>query len=52
MKLTLLQIGKEEMLLKLVQNLAYGLNVGLSGVFGIDQDIIQVYNDKDIKLFS
>ena len=30
----------------------YGLNMRLSRVFDIDQDIIQIYNDKDIQLFS
>ena len=48
MKPTFLQVGKEGVFPKLVQDPAYGLNVGLSGVFGIDQDIIQVYNDKDV----
>ena len=51
MKLTFLQVGKEEMFLELVQNLAYDLNVKLPGVFNIDQDIIQVYDNKDIKFF-
>ena len=48
MKPTFLQVSKKRMLLKLVQNPAYGLNVRLPKVFGIDQDIIQVYNDKEI----
>ena len=48
MKPTILQVGKEGMLPKLIRNSAYGFNVRLSEVFGIDQDIIQVYNNKDI----
>ena len=48
MKSTFLQVGKEGVFPKLVQNPAYGLNVGLSGIFNIDQDIIQVYNNKDV----
>ena len=52
MKLTFLEVGKERILLKLVQNLVYGLNMRLPRVFGIDQDIIQVYDNKDIQLFS
>ena len=48
MKPIFFQVGKEEVLPKLIQNPAYGLNVRLSGVFGIDQDIIQVYNNKDV----
>ena len=42
MKSTFFQVGKERVLPKLVQNPVYGLNVRLSGVFGIDQKIIQV----------
>ena len=48
MKPIFLQVGKEGMLLELVQNQAYNLNVRLSGVFDIDQDIIQIYDNKDI----
>ena len=36
------------MLPELVQNLVYDLNVSLSGVFSIDQNIIRVYDDKYI----
>ena len=48
MKPTFYQVGKERMLPELVQNPAYGLNVRLFGVFDIDQDIIQIYDDKNI----
>ena len=48
MKPTFLQVGEEEILPELVLNPAYDLNMRLSGIFGIDQDIIQVYNNKDI----
>ena len=40
------------MLLELVQSPTYGLNVSLPKVFNINQDIIQIYNNKNIKLFS
>ena len=40
------------MLPKLVQNPAYGLNMRLPKVFDINQNIIQIYNNKDIELFS
>ena len=40
MKLTFLQVSKEKMLLELIQNLVYGLNIRLIRIFGIDQDII------------
>ena len=29
----------------------YGLDMAFSIVFDLDEDIIQIYNDKDIKLF-
>ena len=48
MKPSFLQVGKEGVFLKLVQDPAYDLNMGLSGVFGIDQDIIKVYDDKNV----
>ena len=48
MKTTFFQVGKEGMLPELVQNPVYGLNMRLSGVFGIDQNIIQVYDNKNI----
>ena len=48
MKSTFLQVGKKRVLPKMVQNLAYGLNMRLSGIFNIDQDIIQIYNNKNI----
>ena len=48
MKPIFLQVGEEGVFPKLVQNRAYRLNVGLFGVFGIDQNIIQIYDDKDV----
>ena len=51
MKQTFLQVGKEGMFLELIQNPVYGLNVKLLKVFSIGQDIIQIYNHEDIKLF-
>ena len=50
MILTFLQVDKKRMLPELVQKQAYGLNVRLSRIFGIDQDVIQIYNYKDIEL--
>ena len=52
MKIIFLQVGKKEVFLELVQNLAYGLNVQLVQIFSIDQYIIQVYNNNNIQLFS
>ena len=47
----LFQDGKEVMLQKLIKYLAYNLNMRLSPIFGINQDPIQIYNHKNIKLF-
>ena len=52
MKQTFLHVGKEKMLLELVQNPTYGLNVRLVWFLGINQDVIQIYNNKNIQLFS
>lgn len=46
-KTNIFLIGKEGMLLKFVQNLAYGFNKRLFAIFYINQNIIQVYNKKD-----
>ena len=40
MKPTFLQVGKEGVLPKLVQNLIYGLNVRLSRILSVDQYVI------------
>ena len=51
-KPSFLQVEKKGIFSELVQNSAYNLNMRLSGIFDINQDIIQVYNNKDIKLLS
>lgn len=38
--------------MELIKNLVYNLKVWLTGVFDIDQNTIQIYNYKDIKLFG
>ena len=48
MKSTFFQVGKKEIFLELVQNPAYSFNVKLPKVFDINQDIIQVYDNKKI----
>lgn len=52
MEMTLFQISKKLIFLKLIQNLIYGLYIWLAEVFDIDQDILQVYNHKNIKLLG
>ena len=34
------------------QDLTDGMNMGLSRVLGIDKDVMEVYNDKNIQLLS
>lgn len=36
--------------MELIKGPAYSLNMWLAKVFDIDQNIVQIYNDKDIKL--
>ena len=52
MKSTCLQIGIQREFLQLIKNPIYCFNVAFSFVFGIDEDIIQIYNYKDIEFFS
>ena len=51
MKPTFLQFGKKRILLEFVQYPADILNVMLFPIFVIDQDVIQIYDHEDIKLF-
>ena len=46
------QIGKQRIFLNLVGNSVYSLNMRFIRIFDIDQDIIQIYNIKNIQLFS
>ena len=52
MKLTLLQVGKQRELSELLQHLSYGQDVSISVIINVDEDVIQIYDDKDIKFFS
>ena len=52
MKMTLLQVGKERIFLGLIKNPAYSLNIRLAQISGIDQYIIQIYDNKNISFFS
>lgn len=51
-KTTLLKIGKEPVFLELIMDPAYSLHVQLNKVFGINQDVFQIYDDKNIKFFN
>ena len=52
MKLTLIQVGIKQKLPQLFQNPLYGYNISIFIIINVDEDIIQIYNDKDIKLPS
>ena len=52
MKLTLLQVGKERELSKLLQHPLYGRDVSISIIISVDEDVVQLHNDEDLKLFS
>lgn len=40
------------MFLKLIKDLGYGFYIQLACIFNINQNTIQIYDGKDIKLFS
>ena len=51
MKLTFFQINILQKFPQLVKNPTYCLDMAFFFVFGIDEDIIQIHNDKDIEFF-
>lgn len=52
MKTILLQIGKKPVSSELIKDPAHRLHVLLARVFGIDQNIIQIYDNEDVELLS
>lgn len=52
MESTLFQVGKKPMFLQLVKNSMYNFHVWLAYLLNINQNIVQTYYDKDIKLFN
>ena len=50
-KSSFLQIDIQKKFVQLVEDLMYCLDVAFSLVFSVDEDIIQIYYDKNIKLF-
>lgn len=45
-------MSKKPVFLDLIQDLVYYVYVKLTIIFDIDQDVIQIYNNENIKLFS
>ena len=52
MKSTLLQVGKQQELSELLKHLLYGCNVTISVIISVDQNVIQIYNDEDVKFLN
>ena len=52
MKPALLQISKKTVFSKVLEYLPNRSNMSLAEILRIDQDIVQVYNNKDIELFG
>ena len=51
MKMTLFQVGKQAVFPEFSKDLPDSFHVTLAGVFGINQDIIKVHDDENIKFF-
>ncbi len=49
-KLILFQVSIQQMLLQLIQNLSNSFYVTFSFIFGIDENVVEIYNNKDIEL--
>ena len=49
MKLTLFQVGKKSVPSQNIQHLPYSLHITLARIIGIDEDVIQGNNDKNVK---
>ena len=52
MELALFQIGKETVFPKILKYLLKSFNISLAGIFVMNQNIVQVYLDKNIKFFD
>ena len=52
MKRTLLEVGKKAVFSQFLKNPSNGINVSLAWVLSIDENVIKVNHDKDIKFFS
>ena len=50
MKPTLLEVGKQAIFPQYIQDLPHGFHVIPSLILSVDEDVIQIHDDKDIKL--
>ena len=51
MKTILFQVGKQAVFPEFSKDLPDSFHVTLAGTFSINQDVIEIYNDKNIKFF-
>ena len=52
MKSTFLQVGKQQKLPELLQYPLYGWDVPISVIISVDQNVIQIHNDENVKLLG
>ena len=52
MKPILLQIGKKTVFAEVLEYPTNGFYVSLAGIFVLDQDVVQIYNNKNIELLG
>ena len=52
MKTTLLEVGKKTVFPQFFKNLLNGINVSLAWVLSVDENVIEINNDKDIKFLD
>ena len=52
MKMTLLEVGKKAVFPQFLENSSNGINVSLAWVLGVDENVIKVNNNKDIKFLG
>ena len=52
MKSILLQVGKQQELPELLQHPLYGRDVSISVIISVNENVVQIHDDKDVKLFS
>ena len=52
MKLTLFQVGIWQELLELFQNPPYGCDLSISIIISVDEDVIQIHDNEDVKFLN
>ena len=52
METTLLEVGKKAVFPQFLENPSDGIDVSLAWVLGVDEDVIEINNDKDIEFLG